>query len=237
LFFIQFEKDLEFVKQYVALPEEIQTHALYFGGKEALEKAMMEALQMEALEKDIRSEVEFQACAENLTTDLFDISHVLREVVQEILLTYHKVQIAMSDTLKELGNNRAMKTLIHETKKDLEALVPKDFLTKYPLARLKHIPRYLEALHSRVQRAKLDPVKDWTKAEQASRFIDAAKKHSEKDAADISFDIQADIEEFRWMVEEFKVSLFAPELKTAFPISPKRLLNKLKIIKGKVEDR
>jgi ATP-dependent helicase HrpA len=40
------------------------------------------------------------------------------------------------------------------------------------------------------------------------------------------------IEEFRWMVEEFKVALFAPEVRTAFPISPKRLAVKLKEIEG-----
>jgi ATP-dependent helicase HrpA len=38
------------------------------------------------------------------------------------------------------------------------------------------------------------------------------------------------IDECRWMVEEFKVSLFAPELRTAFPVSPKRLALKLKEI-------
>jgi len=49
-------------------------------------------------------------------------------------------------------------------------------------------------------------------------------------------EIRQAVEEFRWMVEEFKVSLFAPELKTAFPISPKRLAEKLKEIESLGED-
>jgi ATP-dependent helicase HrpA len=42
--------------------------------------------------------------------------------------------------------------------------------------------------------------------------------------------VQREIETFRWMIEEFKVSLFAQELGTAMPISPKRLDQQLEII-------
>jgi hypothetical protein len=45
------------------------------------------------------------------------------------------------------------------------------------------------------------------------------------------------VEGLRWMVEEFKVSLFAPELRTAFPISPKRLVVKIKEIEADMEPR
>jgi ATP-dependent helicase HrpA len=82
----------------------------------------------------------------------------------------------------------------------------------------------------RVDRARHDPAKDRTKAEQVSRFIEAVRKLDEEETSDVSFEIKTEIDEFRWMVEEFKVSVFAPELKTAHPISPKRLSNKLKTI-------
>ncbi|UCE43250.1 MAG: ATP-dependent RNA helicase HrpA [Candidatus Aminicenantes bacterium] len=233
LFFLLFEKDLGFVRQYVLLPEEMQTQALYLGGKEFLEKAMMNSLQKEAFERDIRSEEEFNACAESLTRNLFDISHTLREVVQEILSAYQRVRMTMSDILEAMGDNQAIKSLIEESRQELETLVPRDFLTQNSLERLKHIPRYLEALRLRVERARHDPAKDRTKAEQASRFIQALENLAEEITADTSFEKKTDIEEYRWMVEEFKVSLFAPELKTAHPISAKRLMNKLKAIQPK----
>jgi ATP-dependent helicase HrpA len=235
LLFLRFEKDLGFVKQYVVLPEEIQTQALYFGGKKAVEKAMMEALQKEAFERDIRNEQDFRASAENLSRDLFDISHALGKVVQEILLTYHRVRMAMSDTLKNMGSNQAMKALIEEVRQDLEVLVPKDFLAKYSLSRLKHIPRYLEAMRLRLERARHDPAKDRDKAKQASQFIQALQNLEKKVTSGTSSEMRSDIAEFRWMVEEFKVSIFAPELKTAHPISVKRLLIKLKTIQEKNE--
>ena len=236
LFFIRFEKDLEFVKQYVVLPDEMQTQALYFGGKEALEKAMMEALQKEAFERDVRSEEEFRSLAENFAQDLFDISHVLGEVVQEILSACHKVRMIIRDIVKKMEDNRAVKSLVEEIKQDLDSLVPRDFLTQNSLERLKHIPRYLEALRLRVERGRHDPAKDRAKAEQASRFIDVLENLGEEVTSDASFEKKTEIEEFRWMVEEFKVSLFAPELKTAYPVSAKRLLIKLKAVQEKNED-
>ncbi len=230
LLFLRFKKDLEFLKQYLVLPEELQTYTLYFGGKEAVEKAMMEALQIETFEKDIRKEKEFQAYAESLTQGLFAMSHSLGEAVQEILSGYKKVRMTLRNIVKSQESSQAVKSLIDEAKQELDDLMPRDFLTRYSLERFKHIPRYLEALRLRVERGAYNPSKDRSKAEQVSPFIKALKTLRNKLPADSSMEKKAAVEEFRWMVEEFKVSLFAPEIKTAHPISAKRLLVKLKAL-------
>jgi ATP-dependent helicase HrpA len=196
---------------------------------------MLEALQKEAFEKDIRSEGEFRSLLKNLSRDLFDIGHALVNTVQEILSAYHMVRSTMSDIEKSLGKNRAIKSLIGDTKRDLDRLVSQDFLTRYSLERLKHIPRYLEAMSLRVERAKHDPAKDKAKADQVSRFVHALENLDEEITADTPLDKKTDIEAYRWMVEEFKVSIFAPEVKTSHPISAKRLLAKLKAIQEKNE--
>jgi ATP-dependent helicase HrpA len=236
LLYLRFNKDLTFLKQYLVVPEEFQALALYFGGKDAVEKTMMDALQREAFEKDIRREAEFRPCLEKMTKDLFATSHALGEAVKEILSTYHGVRSTLSGTLKSHGSNQAVKGLIEEAQLALEDLVPKDFLEKYALARLQHIPRYLEALRLRVERGAYNTVKDRAKAEKAAPYIRALEKFqkeisaegTDRTASDISAERIKAVDEFRWMVEEFKVSLFAPELKTAYPISPKRLAAKLR---------
>jgi ATP-dependent helicase HrpA len=230
LLFLRFEKDLAFVKRYVVVPDEIKTQALYFGGKDVLEEAMMEALQKEVFERDVRSEAEFHTLTESLTRDLFDIGHALGKIVQEILAAYESARMTISGIKKAMGDNQAIKGLIEETRSDLDSLVPSEFLFRYSLERLKHIPRYLEALRLRLERARHDPAKDRAKAEQASRFIQASENLVKEVHADTPLEKKVEIEEYRWMVEEFKVSLFAPELKTAFPVSAKRLLIKLKTI-------
>ena len=94
----------------------------------------------------------------------------------------------------------------------------------------------------RLARGKVDYEKDRKKAEQVRPFVDALKRIEHEDLAEkgrsrqkapaASPERRKLIDEYRWMVEEFKVSLFAPELKTAFPISPKRLAVKIREIEA-----
>jgi len=104
---------------------------------------------------------------------------------------------------------------------ELEALLPRNFLLVIPCEQLTHIPRYLKALATRMERAKLNPVKDRERAGQIAPYLARLKALRANPPAGLAS--RQRVEEFRWMVEEFKVSLFAQELGTAFPISPKRL--------------
>ena len=104
---------------------------------------------------------------------------------------------------------------------ELEALLPRDFLETIPFIQLAHLPRYLKALATRMERARLNPVKDRERVQQLAPYL-AALKQFEANAPNTT-EARQRVEEFRWMVEEFKVSLFAQELGTAVPVSPKRL--------------
>jgi ATP-dependent helicase HrpA len=104
---------------------------------------------------------------------------------------------------------------------ELDALVPQRFLEMIPFTQLVHLPRYLKALATRMERAKLNPLKDKERAQQLAPYLGKLKSL----AANPQKTVEAwqRLEEFRWMIEEFKVSVFAQELGTAFPVSPKRL--------------
>jgi ATP-dependent helicase HrpA len=82
----------------------------------------------------------------------------------------------------------------------------------------------------RAERGKNDPEKDRKKAEQVTPFLKVHSRMKEEIQPETSLEKKKAIAEFRWMVEEFKVSLFAPELKTAYPVSVKRLAIKIKEI-------
>jgi hypothetical protein len=141
---------------------------------------------------------------------------------------------------------------------DLERLVPRNFLEAYPIARLMRIPRYLEGLAIRLERARLAPEKDKAKAAQIEPYefelarletalrspkpgpklgtqYQASPSGSSMPAENrgqgitspISEDKRRAVDELRWMIEEFKLALFSPEIKTAFPISAVRLARKI----------
>ena len=101
---------------------------------------------------------------------------------------------------------------------DLERLVPADFLARTPHAQLPHLPRYLGAMKLRAERASISPLyltKDAEKAKPLAPFLPGGD--FEKTLP------PQNRETFRWLLEEFRVSLFAQELGTAQPVSVQRL--------------
>ena len=104
---------------------------------------------------------------------------------------------------------------------ELDALLPRRFLATIPFIQLTHVPRYLKALTTRMERAKLNPVKDKERAQQLAPYLAALRKIEANPAKTAG--ARQQLEDFRWKLEEFKVSLFAQELGTAVPISPQRL--------------
>jgi ATP-dependent helicase HrpA len=108
---------------------------------------------------------------------------------------------------------------------ELAALLPPRFLELIPFDRLSHLGRYLKALLTRIERAAQNPLKDQERARQLAPYQNAWKQLQA--APPSSAEARQAMEEFRWMIEEFKVSLFAQELGTISPVSSKRLDEKL----------
>jgi ATP-dependent helicase HrpA len=96
--------------------------------------------------------------------------------------------------------------------RDLERLVSPDFLVHTPFERLQHLPRYLKAIQVRAERAVLKPAKDAEKAVQLAVFDGWRTRVPTAGHA-----------RFRWLLEEFRVSLFAQELGTSESVSEAKL--------------
>ncbi|MGH8021920.1 MAG: DUF3418 domain-containing protein, partial [Opitutaceae bacterium] len=106
--------------------------------------------------------------------------------------------------------------------KDLDRLIPNDFPRRECQARLKHLPRYLYAMQARGRKTRENPARD---AERARTLAQLEQKIAMFDKAGRL--TPAAREELAWMLEELRVSLFAQELGTAFPISEKRIEKRL----------
>jgi ATP-dependent helicase HrpA len=228
----RFSRDVEFLRRYLSLFEEYEKAALSFGGKGAVEKGMLENIRKEIFQRNLRSREELEAYAETVMRSLFEKSHLLRETTFAVLAQYQRTQEAIRAIGRSHRPGPALSALAKEMEKTLEALVPANFLELYNLDRLFHLPRFLKALEIRSERAGIDLEKDRRKAEQAKPFVGASDRLHKKITEGSPLEKIKAAEEFRWLVEEFKVSLFAPELKTSVPVSPKRLAIKLKKIES-----
>ena len=228
----RFAKDVEFLRRYLSLFEEYERAALPFGGREAVEKGVLENIRKEIFHKNLRSQEELEAYAETVMRGLFEKSHLLRQTTFAILAQHQRTREAIRAIEGSSRSGRALSALAKEMRKNFEILVPSNFLEVYDFDRIIHLPRFLKALEIRAERAGIDLEKDRRKAEQARPFVEASDRLHKKTAEGGSLEKKKAAEEFRWLVEEFKVSLFAPELKTSVPVSPKRLAVKLKEIES-----
>jgi ATP-dependent helicase HrpA len=101
----------------------------------------------------------------------------------------------------------------------LARLLPKRFLVQTPWSALQHMVRYLKAITLRLDKLRADPARD------AQRLAEIAPMLQNFGRAHAALKGRHDprLEEFRWLLEELRVSLFAQELRTPMPVSVKRL--------------
>jgi ATP-dependent helicase HrpA len=103
----------------------------------------------------------------------------------------------------------------------LDALVGKHFIERTPFERLTHFPRYLQAMGLRIDKLRADPGRD---ARVLAEWQALATLWDRERIARARAGV-ADpfLDEFRWLLEELRVNLFAQALRTPVPVSVKRL--------------
>ncbi|MFH0911183.1 MAG: DUF3418 domain-containing protein, partial [Planctomycetota bacterium] len=254
----KFSKELAFVRRYHKIPAEFDRAALYFGGREAVEKAIEEALARDVFERDIRTQAEYTAYEAEAGRTLFEKGHSLTQTAVKVIELNAVLRAELGKGsgggagTGGAGGGKSAKTLsLYELSRlkervvpeyldaivsDLDRLVPKNFLQIYSVARLVRIPRYIEGLKIRLERARIGPDKDKAKAAQFEPYafelarLEAELKKPGQGTASPNAEKRLAVEELRWMIEEFKLALFAPEIKAAFPISAVRLAKKIREI-------
>nr|WP_315479062.1 ATP-dependent RNA helicase HrpA [uncultured Rhodoferax sp.] len=101
----------------------------------------------------------------------------------------------------------------------LNRLIPKKFLQATPWDRLQHLARYLKAITLRLDKYRADPARDATRLTE----LRPQEQRYWRLVAERKGAVDERMAEFRWLLEELRVSFFAQELRTPQPVSVKRL--------------
>ncbi len=122
---------------------------------------------------------------------------------------------------KKLPGLKAHPAVVEDIQGQLKALVSKDFVTATPFERLQHFPRYLKAAGLRIEKLRADSLRD---ARLMADWQILAKPFEREHLTRLKSGVtDPALEEFRWLLEELRVNLYAQELKTPTPVSVKRL--------------
>ena len=95
-------------------------------------------------------------------------------------------------------------------------LLHQEFIARTPYERLQHLPRYLKAINIRLEKLRADPARDMGQFAQMQLLQQTWQRK-------LGGQIDPRVEEFGWLLQELRVSLFAQELKTPVIVSVKRL--------------
>jgi ATP-dependent helicase HrpA len=158
----------------------------------------------------LRSEAEFDERVANSRGGIGLPAQEIARSVQASLERLFRIQSMLA---------KAPVSTADDIRSQLAWLVPAGFLLLTPWHRLQEFPRYLQAIEQRLEKASRDPRRDAQLAAEIAPLETRyrAKVKSERGLKPPSTD------EYRWMLEEFRVSLFAQQLKTRMPISARRL--------------
>ena len=143
----------------------------------------------------------------------------LNLIAQEVARQAGVVLAEHAAAQRKLKDSRVPKALADDITAQLQRLVPKRFLADTPWAALQHLPRYLKAVTLRLDKWRADPARD------AARLAELRPLEQRwlRRLAELKGAPDARLDEFRWLLEELRVSLFAQELRTPQPVSVKRL--------------
>ncbi len=142
-------------------------------------------------------------------------------IAQEFMRLAGQIAAEHASIRKRLGQLKAFPKVVEDVEAQLEALLPKDFLLAHPWERLSQLPRYLKAVLARIDKLRNNPERDAQSMADWQRLAQAWQREwLAKRKAGVT---EPALEEFRWLLEELRVGLFAQELKTPMPVSIKRL--------------
>ena len=230
LYAIHFAKNLKFLKRQLILPTDVRYTADYFGGAKKLVQRLYDRVIEELFAKNIRSEKAFYAHAESVAAKISPTGQELLDKTIPVLTAYHEARSRVYNLQQANRTNRMAVSFLEALTRELERLVPQTFVAIYEIRRLDHLPRYIQAAAIRARRAMVDFEKDRAKSKEIIKFSDGLNQLLKELSPAVSDEKRQAIEAYFWLVEEYKVSVFAQELRTPIPISAKRLDKKLKEI-------
>jgi len=177
--------------------------------REDLLDRLMGALFLEG-QPDIRSAADFEQRLETHRGQLVLKADEMARTAQTLLQT-------CSELNTRLG---AAKTVaVADVRDQMSKLLYAGFWATTPYLHIREMPRYLKAMLHRLEKSAQDPHRDQKQYQEIAPFLKKYWSLIEQAKGRVIPEQQA----FRWLLEEFRVSLFAQTLKTALPVSAKRL--------------
>ena len=223
LYGIHFADRIKPLKKSLSLGGELKEQAALLGSVRQVERSVLERVKKDLFKRSWRSPEEFMKHAEAVQPRILSYGQEVISAIAPVLRSFAETHDCLQKMMLKNRSHPAVAKFLQEALAEMRILVPEDFMLRYDFDRLRHLPRYLKALSMRAERGSLNLASTKSKLREAAIYAEKLQEIRDTMNTDASEERQNKTEELRWMIEEYKVSLFAQELKTPYPVSPKRL--------------
>ena len=214
LFALQVKDALKYLEKNIPDLQKMAVAYMPLGTQEELRAQILNvALDRAFLQEPLPQDAEqFAQRVQEGRARLTLIAQEVARLAAAILTEYAAAQRKIKDT-----KNAPEATA--DAGKQLQDLMPKDFIARTPWTQLQHLVRYLKAITVRLDKYRADPARD---AARLKELLPLEQRYTRL-LAQRKGQHDARLEEYRWMLQELRVSFFAQELRTPYPVSSKRL--------------
>ena len=214
-----------YVQEHLSNEEKLALAASAYPGTRALLDDCLAACvdaELRARHPDglVRTRAEFEAVRDAIAANIMERMFETVALVARILRAAREADRSISS-----ASSMHLMAALGDLRTQLDGLVPAGFVSATGIERLRHLPRYLEAINVRVRKLVENPGRD----RQAMNQLEPSVAAFEAAGGRIPIDPESppELVRVRWMLEELRVSLFAQELRTAEPVSPQRIAKAL----------
>jgi ATP-dependent helicase HrpA len=214
LFALALKDPLKYFERNIPDFQRISIQFAPFGDGECLRRELVEAM----LERACLAEP-WPADAQAFADRLQEARPRLALIGQELARCVGEILAEHAALGRKLTAARQWPALHQDLTQQVAGLLPARFVSTTPWERLRHLPRYLKAIALRIDKVREDPQRDAQRqAELAPLLQNFSRARAQRKGQ-----LDPRLEDFRWLLEELRVSLFAQTLRTPMPVSVKRL--------------
>ena len=217
-------KELKHLKKNIQLPEKYKRAATHFGGSALINMQIYEQVTADLFERNIRNQLQFFEHLEALTQKgIHRLGQNLLSAVETVLESLERTQALIKQLSLANLNNATIMDFLARLDNRLTRLLPQNFIHLYTIDQMAHIPRYVKAIKIRAQRGVVNFEKDQVKQQYLSVYTDQLKALIKTLTPETTQEKRRAIEDLFWLLQEYHVSLFAQELKTAVRVSESKI--------------
>ncbi len=214
---------------FKALRKDINTHpgikqiAPFFNGQTKFTHSLFNLITTTSFAGNIRTKKEFELHAQKKLKHLYNTGQEFIKTILGLGKEYQSCFELIQKLSFQHQKKKKIFNIITALFKDLKNLVPQNFADLYTVERIRDLHRYVACISTRVQRAVDNPLKEEKKALQLAGYTTHLNTLLSSLSDKSSPEKPQHIEAFFWLLEEYKISLFAQELKTSVKVSAKKL--------------